>query len=119
MEVYANLARKLVLTPRERSLIEIEISKYQFELALARGKRELLAGDYGLATASLKRAGALRRGLGRRNLNLQLALFCLRVAPRLARALYLRYGTHGPARPGPQPLSPAAPEAKTDALFTI
>jgi len=119
IEVYENLTRKLALTPRQRALVETEIAKYRFELALTRGKHELAAGDYGRAIASLKCALALRRGLRWRDLKLRLALFCLRVAPRLARPLYLRYGTYGPARPGQAPLSPTAPEAKTYARLTL
>jgi glycosyltransferase involved in cell wall biosynthesis len=108
--VYADLARALDLSPRERALAEAEIGNYRFDLALAACKRELAAGDYARAAEELSRARGLHRGSRLRGLKLGLALLCLRAAPRLARRLYLKRGgpTAGHTR-----------EAKTDAHGTL
>ncbi|HEY0174072.1 MAG TPA: glycosyltransferase family A protein [Pyrinomonadaceae bacterium] len=107
--VYADLARSLELTPRERALAEAEIENYRCDLALAAGKRQLAAGDYARAAEELSRARGLGRGSHLRGLKLGLALLCVRAAPGLARRLYLK--RRGPARP--------TREAKTDAHGTL
>ena len=108
--VYAELARALKLTPRERELAEAEIANYRFDLALGACKRELAAGRTGRAAEELSRARGLHRGGRLRGLKLGLALFCLRAAPGLARRVYLKRG-------GPAPVP--AREASTDAHGTL
>ncbi|HEX6183670.1 MAG TPA: glycosyltransferase family A protein [Pyrinomonadaceae bacterium] len=88
--VYAELARTLELTPRERAAIEVEMANYEFDLALARAKRALAAGEYALAGEELARARGLGRASVLRSLKLRLALLCLSAAPRLTRRFYLR-----------------------------
>jgi GT2 family glycosyltransferase len=113
MEVYANLARKLTLTPHQHKLIEVQIAKYQFSLALATGKRALAAGDFAEAAHALNGARAAQSSAGLSGLKLRLALLALSVAPRLAQRLYLKHREPAPPR------SVFAREANRDARITL
>lgn len=103
IDVYANLARKLKLTPHERELIDTQIAKYQFELALASGKRELRTGNSEQAAALLRRALDLQRTLGQSRLKLRLALLALRVSPTVVQYAYLKRSKPAFSRPPSQP----------------
>ena len=109
--VYRDLARTLGLTPRERAAAEAEVANYEFDLALARAKHELAAGEYARAAEELSRARGLGRAPGLRALKLRLALLCLSAAPRLTRRFYLKRNAPAGAR--------RAGEAETDAHGTL
>ncbi len=118
MEVYAKLARKLTLTPPQLALIKTEITKYQFNLALASGKHLLSAGEFAQAATELNRARALQRRAGLNGgRKLRLALLLLRVAPRLAQRVYLK---RDPRALPEVTTTNAPPEATTtDARITL
>lgn len=95
IEVYANLVCKLKLTPHQRELVDAQIAKYECDLALSSGKRELLSGNHEEAIASLRRAFNLQRTVGQSRLKLWLALLALRLVPTVAQRVYRK--RHEPA----------------------
>ena len=103
IEVYANLASKLALTPNQRELVYTQIAKYELALTLSSGKRELATGNYDKVAALLRRAVGLQRSLGQRRLKLWLALLALRAAPTVAQFVYLKRNeslfSHQPSQP--------------------
>jgi glycosyltransferase involved in cell wall biosynthesis len=120
MGVYRDLCAELELTPRQRALAAAEIEKYESYLALARGKRALAEGDYGRAAAELSGARSLLRGAGLQALKLRLTLLCLRVAPGLARRLYLKRGEVARASRGAAGANTdSAAGANTDVRITL
>jgi glycosyltransferase involved in cell wall biosynthesis len=121
--VYTDLARTLELTQREREAATAELTNYEFDLALARAKRELSAGEYARAAEEFSRARDLRRATGLRSLKLRLVLLCLSAAPRLTRRFYLRRSADGRPQEKLHNDSAArrshAGEAETDAHGTL
>jgi hypothetical protein len=88
IEVYGNLTRKLELTTLQRRLIEIQIGKYQAELALACAKCALAEGNYKEAAKFLGRARDVQRATGQSALKLRVVLSCLNLAPWALQRVY-------------------------------
>jgi cellulose synthase/poly-beta-1,6-N-acetylglucosamine synthase-like glycosyltransferase len=80
--VLGKLSKSLQLSGRERSALQKKLTDAQAQLDLERGKSFLLDGQYDQALASLREAGSPLAST-----KLRLALFGLKVAPRLTRAV--------------------------------
>jgi glycosyltransferase involved in cell wall biosynthesis len=97
VNVLGKLSGQLELIPNERLTLQNKLVEAKAQLALERGKAFLLVGDYDRALASLREA---RSSLG--NTKLRWALFGLKLAPRLTRAIVGAW-LNGSTRARPKP----------------
>lgn len=91
LAVYRDLAETLALSTLERGVLERQTKRAAAQLALWRGKRELVEGRFGEAARSLTLANGYYRSA-----KLRAALLALRVAPRLLRRVYNNREDRGP-----------------------
>lgn len=86
INVYKKLLNLLPLSAAQRQLMRVQMERRTHDLALERGRQELIAGECAKAQLSFGRANELHQSR-----KLRASLLGLRVAPQLFRYIYIIY----------------------------